>query len=352
MGRPQKQVESFTSPAGQLAVGLRAVRRSAGNPPYRVMARESGYAASTLSKAAAGDRLPTWEVCSAFVESCGGDITEWKDRWNQAQERSGLIREIRHDGGPTRGGRHARPVRAPRGTPAPNPRRAADAAGFVGQLRLLKSWADLTLTQVVANSVPEPEPTKAPGARRTSLGSAFLPTLSKSTVSDALRGDKLPRLKFVEHFVRACGGIEADVQAWTNAWKAIRIRELMASGGEPGKLLQQVANVVALSPASTPPTEPVQTFNERTAPGLEATIASAGLRNEELSWLVDKLEQLTSQVQQYTKYPQDEYQITQIDGVPAALDISTHPRLELERNTAHLSAGSWDEVARLNGSDA
>ncbi|WP_345354907.1 serine/threonine-protein kinase [Actinoallomurus liliacearum] len=46
-----------------------------------MLARRAHYAPSVLSVAAAGYRLPTWDVTAAFVTACGGDVDEWRERW-------------------------------------------------------------------------------------------------------------------------------------------------------------------------------------------------------------------------------------------------------------------------------
>ncbi|MGW3463966.1 nSTAND1 domain-containing NTPase, partial [Streptomyces olivaceoviridis] len=38
---------------------------------------------STLSQAAAGDRLPTLPVVLAYVRACGGDPEQWETRWRE-----------------------------------------------------------------------------------------------------------------------------------------------------------------------------------------------------------------------------------------------------------------------------
>ncbi|MEU2337929.1 hypothetical protein ABZ608_30845 [Streptomyces sp. NPDC013172] len=63
---------------------MRKLRSEAGSPTYRVMAQRTGQGASTLSQAAAGERLPTLPVVLAYVSVCGGDPEEWEERWRQA----------------------------------------------------------------------------------------------------------------------------------------------------------------------------------------------------------------------------------------------------------------------------
>ncbi|MEV7872474.1 hypothetical protein AB0P17_41650 [Streptomyces sp. NPDC088124] len=50
------------------------------------MALRTGFGASTLSQAAAGERLPTLPVLLAYVEACDGDREFWQERWRQVTE--------------------------------------------------------------------------------------------------------------------------------------------------------------------------------------------------------------------------------------------------------------------------
>ncbi|MGV9567979.1 nSTAND1 domain-containing NTPase [Streptomyces sp. NPDC003480] len=70
----------------RFAAELRKLRVEAGSPTYRVMAQHTGQGASTLSQAAAGERLPTLAVVLAYVKACDGDAAEWEERWRQAAE--------------------------------------------------------------------------------------------------------------------------------------------------------------------------------------------------------------------------------------------------------------------------
>ncbi len=86
MGRPEKAVDPQDGPVQRLACELRKVRDEAGTPGYRAMARRVGYSAAALSKAAAGERLPTLPVLLAYVRACGGDEAQWQHRWEQVNE--------------------------------------------------------------------------------------------------------------------------------------------------------------------------------------------------------------------------------------------------------------------------
>ncbi|MFB0620243.1 helix-turn-helix domain-containing protein [Streptomyces sp. AGS-58] len=83
-GRPESPLDPNAGPVQRLAAELRKLRAEAGSPTYRVMAQRAGLGASTLSQAAAGERLPTLPVVLAYVRACGGDPEEWEERWRQA----------------------------------------------------------------------------------------------------------------------------------------------------------------------------------------------------------------------------------------------------------------------------
>jgi hypothetical protein len=59
------------------------VLRSKANLDYPAMAEKSHYTMRTLASAAGGLRLPTLPVLMAYVRACGGDVTEWEERWSK-----------------------------------------------------------------------------------------------------------------------------------------------------------------------------------------------------------------------------------------------------------------------------
>ncbi|GAA2277769.1 hypothetical protein GCM10010145_58480 [Streptomyces ruber] len=81
MARQEKPLDPDAGPVQEFAHALRVVRRQAGQPTYRVMAQRAGYSPSTLSEAAAGERLPSLAVTLAYVTACGADPGEWEERW-------------------------------------------------------------------------------------------------------------------------------------------------------------------------------------------------------------------------------------------------------------------------------
>jgi len=88
--RPERPVDAAEGPVQLFAADLRSLRQQAGNPPYRQLAKEAHFSKATLSAAASGYRLPTWEVTGAYVQACGGDVEEWQRRWRAVRADLGL----------------------------------------------------------------------------------------------------------------------------------------------------------------------------------------------------------------------------------------------------------------------
>ncbi|MFI7408384.1 hypothetical protein ACIBU0_06920 [Streptomyces sp. NPDC049627] len=101
MGRPERPLDPTAGPVPRLAHELRELRKAAGNPSYRKMAETAGFSATTLSQAAAGERLPSLAVVQGYVRACGGDPDEWEPRWKDAEaEVAGEVREDDEDAAP------------------------------------------------------------------------------------------------------------------------------------------------------------------------------------------------------------------------------------------------------------
>ncbi|WP_425086578.1 hypothetical protein [Streptomyces cyanogenus] len=98
-GRREVPVDPGAGPVQRLAFELRKLRANAGGMPYRLLAQRAGYSATTLSQAAAGERLPTLPVTLAYVRACGGDVVEWEARWKQAVEEVAASSTVRQDAG-------------------------------------------------------------------------------------------------------------------------------------------------------------------------------------------------------------------------------------------------------------
>jgi DNA-binding transcriptional regulator YdaS (Cro superfamily) len=97
-------------PLQKFAHDLQVLRRQAGEPTYRTMARLAGLSPTVLSQATKGRRLPTLQTTLAFIRACGGDAAtekEWQSRWEE-------IREAHH-----RASAQEPPPDAPPAPPAP-----------------------------------------------------------------------------------------------------------------------------------------------------------------------------------------------------------------------------------------
>ncbi|MEU9454884.1 hypothetical protein [Streptomyces sp. NPDC048277] len=101
VARPEGALDPDAGPVPLLAHQLRELRRTAGGPSYRSMAAVSGVSATTLSRAAAGEQLPTWNAVRGYVLACGGDPAEWETRWKETEAAlAGAVREEERDASP------------------------------------------------------------------------------------------------------------------------------------------------------------------------------------------------------------------------------------------------------------
>lgn len=101
MGRPEEPLEREGSPLREFAFWLRDLRRRSGLT-YDQLGRKAHYATSTVQAAAAGQRLPTLRVTTAFVRACGGDVDQWREYWTR-------IRRALDRGAPAGAGRSIEP---------------------------------------------------------------------------------------------------------------------------------------------------------------------------------------------------------------------------------------------------
>lgn len=99
MPRPERPIQG-DSPLARFARDLRDLRRQAGTPPYRSMARTVGMSPSALADAASAVTQPTWSLTEAYVRACSGDIAHWRRRWELLTTEHATRREERRDSGP------------------------------------------------------------------------------------------------------------------------------------------------------------------------------------------------------------------------------------------------------------
>ncbi|MFF4036121.1 helix-turn-helix domain-containing protein [Streptomyces sviceus] len=87
-GRREVPLDPAAGPVQRFAFELRRLRLEADGITYRSLAQRAGYSVTTLSQAAAGERLPTLPVVLAYAGACGADPAEWEARWKAAVEES------------------------------------------------------------------------------------------------------------------------------------------------------------------------------------------------------------------------------------------------------------------------
>ncbi|WKV70596.1 helix-turn-helix domain-containing protein [Streptomyces sp. PCS3-D2] len=81
MPRPERLLDPTAGPLEEFAHTLRALRKQAGNPSYRIMAQRAHYSVATLAEAARGLHKPSLKVTLAYVAACEGDPEAWTRRW-------------------------------------------------------------------------------------------------------------------------------------------------------------------------------------------------------------------------------------------------------------------------------
>jgi energy-coupling factor transporter ATP-binding protein EcfA2 len=80
--RAERPLESDGTALTEFATDLRSLRKKAGSPSYRELARLAHFSSSTLSDAAGGKKVPSLAVTLAYVRACEGDVEEWERRWH------------------------------------------------------------------------------------------------------------------------------------------------------------------------------------------------------------------------------------------------------------------------------
>ena len=103
----------------EIAVPLRRLRRSAGDPTYGKIAADSRLCRNTVDNAFNARRLVRYESVDAIVTALGGDTAQWRHRWVTARDRIDALR----DPGPAQTAPAEEPLPAAAPEPA-SPRRA------------------------------------------------------------------------------------------------------------------------------------------------------------------------------------------------------------------------------------
>lgn len=104
--------EDVTAAIAEFARTVRVVRRRAGDPPFRTLARTTSYSVSTITRALGGQKLPKWPVVDELLDAFRADDSARaavKKSWCAAAERLAPIGvepdipEPGTTGGPTSG---------------------------------------------------------------------------------------------------------------------------------------------------------------------------------------------------------------------------------------------------------
>ena len=134
MARPERALDADAGPVEAFAADLRDLRRACGSPSYRTLAGRAGFSAAALAGAAAGQRLPTLPVVTAYVRACGGDEDVWVRRWRQVSAELAAARRTGSD-----------PTSAPNLVPyrGLTPYGVDDGETFFGRRRLVTTLLDL-----------------------------------------------------------------------------------------------------------------------------------------------------------------------------------------------------------------
>ncbi|MCY1136765.1 hypothetical protein OWR29_02060 [Actinoplanes sp. Pm04-4] len=211
MARPERPFDPAAhAVVVRFAEALRALRREAGGPTYRQLAPRALCSKASLSEAASGRRLPTWEVTSGFVQACNGNVDAWLQRWQDARIELGLSPDPKaRTPGSSPSRREARtgdePIRAPQFAPGPPP---STAGKPIHDLRLAPGTSPSTAGK------PIRDPRLAPGS-------------SPSTAGEPIRRPRLVPGMPVEDPTRAgsrrsCGPVDKEARPGTESARTPR----------------------------------------------------------------------------------------------------------------------------------
>jgi AraC-like DNA-binding protein len=202
-------------PIGVFGRALDALGRETGRSA-RQLAKEAHCSHTTLSRAMAGESLPSWEIVKAFVEACGGDEGHWKRQWEEARRAKASPRALTVPGSGTTSGYGP-----------PDPQGINDVKAFVLGLRELKAYAgDPPLRSIARNA-----------------------HASASTVHGVFRLDRsnLPSWELLDTIIAALGvSTERDRTEWRWAWARVNARKPFVTEDlaiDPNPLLQQMGHV-------------------------------------------------------------------------------------------------------------
>lgn len=286
-GRPLKPLSDETDPRiAAVAKALRGLRSRAGLS-LRELGAKCNYSPATLSIAASGKSLPSWEVVEAYVKGCGGkedELTRIRNVWNQAnadpraghqkpapsranRARGGTRRAHRSPGTsfadvvtqPERDRGPASNTPAPARTPVPTARRTGTPQAtvrlrdpgdslpqLVHQAHLISNnsaYTALDLCSTPQHFIELLERLRTTSglslrelSNRCKLNSY---PVSKSTLHDLLKGRELPSTDLLHAFLHSCGCDAEDWMAWHQTRTRLKIAQLLTQTNRPFTLLRR-----------------------------------------------------------------------------------------------------------------
>ncbi|MFR9758187.1 helix-turn-helix domain-containing protein, partial [Streptomyces sp. TR06-5] len=184
MGRPQKRIATPNEALERLAFWLRVQRERAGLT-YHELAERTTCSASTLARAAAGERVPRLPTVEAYARACEASVADGRRMWRAAR-----AAEQRH-------------TRVPRSIPdaAPRPELVQEPADLHAALRAL---------YYKSGAMPLAEMERRAG------GHGRLP---HSTVHRMLKGATMFRQDQLTAFLDGCGVPVRNHPQWHRAWE-------------------------------------------------------------------------------------------------------------------------------------
>ncbi|MDF5754303.1 transporter substrate-binding domain-containing protein [Spongiactinospora sp. TRM90649] len=163
----------------------RAKEQKTGN---ETLAERTGLLPETIRQLTGGTELLSWEITSVYLDACGQEPADWRERWEQAAQRSGWQVWRRR--------------RTPLG-PLPDPATARTFAELCQRMEHLRHMVGLTFNTL--------EQRAADQRRR----------LPHATLNAALKGRGRLERELVEAFAAACGLPPAESRRWRAAWQRI-----------------------------------------------------------------------------------------------------------------------------------
>ncbi|WP_405593852.1 helix-turn-helix transcriptional regulator [Streptomyces sp. NBC_01410] len=249
MPRPESPIHADASDELTTLVRLMRELRNTKAIPYGELAKRCHYSVATLSTAASGKKVPSWEIVQAYVLGCDPttDLPEWKERWQAAHtveaDRAHVARHVVHHRKPSwlNRPRTAEQPAMPSQSLAELVREAAMAsekqqnlpqpvrsdpmrtalglcttpADFTALLKDIRERAELSLRDITERS------------------RQFSTPISKSAVHDMLTGRKLPSTELLHTYLLACGLAPENTLAWHHTATRLKISQIRRTEHPP-----------------------------------------------------------------------------------------------------------------------